>query len=337
MLAFKKNAAWQAFYTASAMVIACYIALFFHFGAPYWAVIAVIVAMSNPAIRTLQLQFLLGAMVGAVCGYELMLLIPSNVINLIGINILVSFAVLLYFHVAKYKFFAIFFVVLFLLAFNGQVAGPMNTYVVIMWRCTEIIVGVMVVMLLLIFIDFKALYTPPASEDDVSTGVGPDLKLRALHALKGALSMGLAISIWLTSNIPGGLSGILTSFIVSTESSVTLLWHKAWRRLLGSAIGGSIGIISLHFIIFDLYDLLLIVFVAGAVFSYFSHLSFKHSYSALQANVSFALALIQAGGPTQMISPSLLRLSGVVLGIGCALLVNLIVEFVIKPHHGQLS
>ncbi len=142
------------------------------------------------------------------------------------------------------------------------------------------------------------------------------------HSIKTALACTLAMFIWIWGGWPGGLQGIVSAIVIATNIYINDMWQTSLRRLMGCALGGAVGLISLHFLIYNILDLLIIVFAVGFVFSFYTNRSKKYSYIALQANFAFALTLIQAGGPTDSILAPLGRLSGIALGIFAMMVIN---------------
>lgn len=138
---------------------------------------------------------------------------------------------------------------------------------------------------------------------------------------KMALSVTLAMAIWLQSNWPGGLQGLISAFIVGMPTYITDLKRVALLRLFGATLGAAVGLLTLTVIKYNITDLLIVIFIFGTVFSYITFNSPHYGYIGLQANIALALCLVQAGGPPTTITPALMRLSGIVLGIGSTLAV----------------
>ncbi len=142
------------------------------------------------------------------------------------------------------------------------------------------------------------------------------------HCIKAGFSMDLALYGWLLSAWPGGFQGIISSLVIAQQKFIREAQRMSWLRMLGCCIGGGVGLFFLHFMIYNIADLLVFVFVFGWIFAYYSYKSKKYSYAALQANLAFAITMVQSGGPTHSLSPSLGRLSGIFLGVGSTLLIN---------------
>ncbi len=145
------------------------------------------------------------------------------------------------------------------------------------------------------------------------------------HSIKTALASTLSMFVWIWVGWPGGLQGIVSVIAVATNIYLDDMWPYSFRRLMGCALGGAVGLISLHFLIYNIFDLLIVVLVVGFVFAFYTNRSKKFTYAALQANVAFALTLIQPGGPTDSIAAPLGRLSGIVLGIVSIMAINYLI------------
>lgn len=324
------NALKHAFNTAVAMSMATVISLRFHFGAPYWSVISVIAitSLSQKKIFEKGINRIIGTIFGAMLGYVSSTLFDNNIISLIAFVFVVSYAGFILMHYFKFNYAIVFSVGTAILVFSSMVGGTGAVYNTAIWRTTEIIVGV-ICATLVSFLCFKD------NEASLSKTVSAIYKKIYLHSLKAASSITLSVAAWLFFGWPGGLQGIISSFIILIETEFDMATAKALRRLLGCILGGGIGIFCLHFLAFNIYDLITLIFGFGFIFSYFSTPTFEHNYLALQANVAFSIALIQAGGPTLSIAPSLERLSGIILGILSAFIINLV--FYERPKYTAIT
>lgn len=308
---------------AIAMALVAFLALFFHFKAPYWAVITVVVIMSvsHQASIDRGLQRIIGTLLGALLALVLIDVVSQNTVSFLLVVFLVSFVCYYLFQTYKYQYAVLLGLATFLLVYASMLSGDAISFDVAVWRCCEIVLGVTVVFIVATLTTLKRY-----RENVVLTEIEKSnwsLNVVALkHALKSVIATELAIVVWLFSDWPGGIQGIISSLVVSAKTDLVVMRSTAWERLLGCLLGGGIGLFCLHFVAFDLVILLTLVFSFGLLFCYLMYASPRHMYIGLQANVAFALTLVQAGGPTQNIAPGLERLSGIFLGVIVGLLVH---------------
>ncbi len=141
------------------------------------------------------------------------------------------------------------------------------------------------------------------------------------QSIKGGLSAVLAMVIWVFTDWPGGLQGIVSATIVSAQKNIYDSQLMGELRLLGCLFGGGAGIIALYFIHFNLSTLLLFMFIVCSFFAWLTLKSKTYGYGAIQANFAFILAIVHSPGPATELSAPLERVAGIVLGITAAMIV----------------
>lgn len=142
-----------------------------------------------------------------------------------------------------------------------------------------------------------------------------------ISSIKTGLASILALSFWLVTNWPGGLNGIISSIVISIKKNLFEMRSISLYRFLGCLIGGGLALFPLAFFAMNLYDFILILFLAVWGFSYFSFKYPTYSYIGLQANIALIISMAQAGGPPIELEPALERLAGIVIGIVASFLV----------------
>lgn len=142
-----------------------------------------------------------------------------------------------------------------------------------------------------------------------------------IHSIKAGFSAILALAFWLLSNWPGGLTGIVSSIIISVRRNLFEMTHISIHRLIGCALGAVVFFGFVFFFALDLYAFVLILFFAVWAFSIFSFKNPSYAYIGLQANIALIIAIAQEGGPPVTVSASLERLSGVIIGVVASFLV----------------
>lgn len=135
------------------------------------------------------------------------------------------------------------------------------------------------------------------------------------HNIKAGLSVTLAMFLWLKSEWPGGIDGVISSIVISVRKNIFEMKHVALQRMLGCFFGAGSTLTIMAITALDFYDFFVVLFFLVWAFSYFSFKYTKYAYIGMQANIAIALTLISATGPPLYISPGLERLIGVFIGI----------------------
>ncbi len=141
-----------------------------------------------------------------------------------------------------------------------------------------------------------------------------DLDMIKLN-IKAGLSVTLAMFLWLKSEWPGGIDGVISSIVISVRRNIFEMKHVALQRMLGCFFGAGSTLTVMALTALDFYDFFVVLFLLVWAFSYFSFKFTQYAYIGMQANIAIALTLISATGPPLYISPGLERLIGVFIGI----------------------
>ncbi len=141
------------------------------------------------------------------------------------------------------------------------------------------------------------------------------------HGIKAGLTVLLALALWFISDWPGGLSGIISSIVISIRRNLYEMKNISLHRLLGCLAGGGVAVSALTLFTMNLYDFALIILVFVWIFSYFSFKYPLYAYLGLQANLALIISLAQQGGPPVYLHPPLERLAGILMGITASFIV----------------
>lgn len=141
------------------------------------------------------------------------------------------------------------------------------------------------------------------------------------HSIKAGLSVLLALCFWMVSNWPGGINGIISSLMISIRKNLFEMKNIMIHRIIGCTLGGGLALVSLAVVEMNLYDLVILLFLAVWGFTYFMFKYPKYAYIGLQANIALIIALAQEGGPPTLLDPPLQRLAGVFIGISASFIV----------------
>jgi len=141
------------------------------------------------------------------------------------------------------------------------------------------------------------------------------------QSIKAGLTAVVAVLLWLVSNWPSGIQGIISSLIISQQRNVEDVNRVSMQRFCGCLIGGFIALNLLAATSMNLSLLLIILFFICGFFQYLNlHLK-TNSYIFLQANIAIVITLVQAYGPPTSLAPPLQRLAGIFIGILASTLV----------------
>ncbi|MCW5589746.1 MAG: FUSC family protein [Legionellales bacterium] len=144
------------------------------------------------------------------------------------------------------------------------------------------------------------------------------------HSIKVGLACVISFYAWLYSGWYGGLSGIISSYIVSMQEHLGSSLDKARQRLLGCFIGGLIGVVAILFFTHTLAHMLIAIAIGTLMGGYFIHGKPNYSYLALQACFAYVITLIPPQGViATAVPPALERLSGIFLGVMASLIVSI--------------
>lgn len=134
------------------------------------------------------------------------------------------------------------------------------------------------------------------------------------NAITSGLGAVVALCFWLLSNLPGGIQGIISSYVISTKKNICDKKSMAAQRILGCIAGGFIGLLSIAYFQFNLIGMLGYLFVVTWIFGCIAFSGKSFAYIGIQANMAFFLSFVQARG-FDSISPALERLAGILIGI----------------------
>ncbi len=179
-----------------------------------------------------------------------------------------------------------------------------------------------------ILIDIKQLVFEQKKLDDanIANCVNPRIytnKINAInYSLKAGLSTLLALIIWLLSNWHAGLQGVMSSMVISYEKNAYDARYMAQMRLIGCILGGGVGLLTLHFFIFDTRILMLVLYIFCWLFAYIRVIKPKTIFMCQQACIALAMTLLQSTIPPITIAPALERLAGILIGIAAAFIIG---------------
>lgn len=143
-----------------------------------------------------------------------------------------------------------------------------------------------------------------------------------IHSIKAGITIVIALSMWIVTNWPGGINGIISSILISMQKNIYAMKTISLHRALGCIIGGTTALLMLRLTPFNFYDLIVSVFVFTWLFMMINFHAKKYSYIGLQAAVALVITLMQGQEPTTSLAPPLERLGGIFIGIFASFLVG---------------
>lgn len=143
------------------------------------------------------------------------------------------------------------------------------------------------------------------------------------QAIKVGVSFVASFLMWMLTNWPGGLQGLVSVCFLGTEKYFDDVLQKAKLRFMGCILGGGVGLSCLYLFQISIYNIFFLIVIFMGLFAYITIKSKKYSYLGFQANLAFAIAIIQPQY-TPLVGPALERLSGIIIGIVGTLIVGLL-------------
>jgi len=140
---------------------------------------------------------------------------------------------------------------------------------------------------------------------------------RLLHAAKVGLVVLVALWIWMTLHLPGGMQALVTVVVIAQRTAgATLL--KGQLRLIGAVLGGTAGILVASLVIPGVSSLGVFgLLIAPAIFAsaWLNDGSPRYGYVGFQSGFAFILTLVSGSSPDPDTMAPVYRVCGVLLGI----------------------
>jgi uncharacterized membrane protein YccC len=143
---------------------------------------------------------------------------------------------------------------------------------------------------------------------------------RLLHAFKVALVVVSALWLWMVTHLPGGMQGMVSALIIA-QHTVGATQLKGFQRLLGGLIGGALGILVASYAIPGVSSLAVFCLLTAPILfasAWLNDASPRYGYVGFQTGFTFALTLVAGPGPEPNTLAPVLRVCGILIGIGVA-------------------
>lgn len=142
------------------------------------------------------------------------------------------------------------------------------------------------------------------------------------HSIKAGLSCVVAMLIWLVSNMPGGINGIISSIFIALTQNIEEMKRISYHRALGCLLGGGLALLISACFVVNLTLFILTLFFLVWVFSYINFKSKRYAYVGFQANVALIITFVQEKGAEAFLEPAVERLWGIAVGIASTFVVG---------------
>lgn len=340
--------------TGLAASLAVYIAMRLHLSAPYWSAISVVAICSPGVGNTINkgLMRIIATFLGAALGLYLASVTINNFYAYV-ISCFLVFTLCQYLtYCTHYKYVFVLCAATFFMVNASAVNDIGDIYFIAIWRFTEVSIGVVVATLLMVFsfnkntrslIEDENILFLAKGRNKVEQQKGFIWRKESIvfkESIKNGLAVVLSLLLWMFIASPGGLQGLVSVLAIGQPQkeghNVSTVMAQARNRFLGCFVGGIAGLVCLYFLQFNVEVLLTTLFLGISLFAYFMLTSKNHSYMGLQANMAFILTIAQTDTVSTSIIPAMTRLSGILLGIFCIMVVHLLVWPVYKKDN-QLS
>jgi uncharacterized membrane protein YccC len=284
---------------------------------PWWAAISAWV-VANPDRQALTLKSgmrLAGTFAGGVLGYQLALLIEGQAV----LQALVLFAAgtvgtLMRFR-SRFGYAWLLGTITISMAVIGSIQDPATLHAFVVFRCTEIGVGVLAALAAALVLG-RDVHGPPAAPATPAPS-----RLEEWHAaLIGGLMPVAILLAWSAFDLPSLLQ-IVVSAVVVIDRDVAVMRVKGLQRILGCLLGGVTGLLFAAggFTGFFPWS---VVFIGGMLaLAHLHHGRGAHTYVGTQGGFAFILAMVTGPGPPDTIEPVVQRLAGMLCGVVLLLVV----------------
>lgn len=210
--------------TTCAISLATLLSFLLYLDDPYWSALTAFAIMGPNTGKnfTRGLERFIGTLLGAIIGLLLSTLIAdSNTILFLLMVFTISIILLPFVQITQHPYAVLLGYVTCLLILSSSITSPNEVIKIAMLRTSEISLGVISVWFTsLIFKDEKFIAT---------------IKINNIinhhHVIRTCCAVILAFFLWLLSNYPGGLQGIVSVVVISTKIELEkAMKHAAQRR-----------------------------------------------------------------------------------------------------------
>jgi len=317
-----------------AVVTAVTIANAMHLDDPWWAAISGYVAMQRTAPASLQRGLLrvVGTVVGATLGIVALRWVAYDMFACCLVIFAVATISIIGFNVSRYGYAWLLIVVTFGLVALPSLDAPGAAPHIALDRLLEVIVGSGTAVIVAQVLEPSPTMAAPAALG--WSGLFGRKLYVTLHAMRWSLAVAILPLLWRLFDLSTmSQSAITLVAVLATPIATDLhdtnrqLVVKGVQRLLGCAIGGSVGL-GLIGLGIDSVELWLVSLAVPVwLCAYVQNGTHSATYVGAQAGFVLIVTLIQGHGPPTSLEPGVDRL----VGIFCGLFVLMMVVLITSP------
>lgn len=299
----------QAFTAAAGVWLAVVAALWVGVQDPWWAAISAWI-VANPDRNALVLKSLMrlaGTFVACVIGYQVGLFAQGTpFVQALALFALVSLGTYMRFR-SRFGYAWLLGSVTVGMAIIGSIQAPADLFGFVVFRGTEISIGVVAALAsaLIIGRDVHGPPTKPAVLDPAED---------VYAAIIGGLMPVVILVVWSWLDLPSLLQ-ILISAVVVLDRDVAAMRVRGLQRILGCILGGAGGLVVVAFGV-DGFVPWSIVFIGGLMgLAHLHNGTTRYTYVGTQGGLGLILAMVTGAGPPDTIEPVVERLAGMLIGV----------------------
>lgn len=307
----------QALLCAFACLTTFIVGNLLHFNDTYWALMTVFVLLLETNLHPVLkgIQRCLGTISGALLGLVTLPFFINDVIA-VCVLLMVMLTVIAYLSFkSRYPYGLIFANITFFITVWAYAFIPETALEFITWRVADVTIGVLISFLFMLLLPLEG-----------QGSMNLTTQHQFIHSVKIALSAFLSFYVCILLDWFGAISGVITAFVITLQSSFSKVQIKAQRRLLGCTMGGLAGLMTLVIASDNLILFSSVLFFVVYLLGYLKLTQKRDSYIYFQAGLAFFLAVITPDtNKSNDIIPALTRLAGIFLGSGVAITVSYLV------------
>lgn len=316
----------QATTAAMAVLLALGCALWLHLDDPAWAAVSAFMTTQANTPATLRRGVLRigGTLAGAGLGVWLAPWLLYDPVACVAVLMLAAFGGVLAMLTLRYGYAWLLGAITLFMVVLGGVAAPSGVLTIAIWRVLEVVVGTVMAMVV-VWALMPADAPPPAAPLPLSAAL-------VRHAAIAGIAAGLVPVVWMVLDLPNLSQMSITIAAVMAVPTLSgrqaddwpLIMRRSLHRAAGCLIGGAMGLVVLALPV-DSFAVWFVLLGIGVWAGTFVHaMSGGISYVGTQGTLAIMLTLVQGAGPPDSLTPGVMRLVGILLGLATLLIVSLL-------------
>lgn len=316
----------QATTSALSVLLALSCALFLHLDDPAWAAVSAFMTTQANTPATLRRGVLRigGTLAGAGLGVWLAPWLLFDPVACVLVLMTAAFGGVLAMLTLRHGYAWLLGAITLFMVLLGAVASPSAVLTIAIWRVLEVVTGTILAMLV-VWALMPTEEAPPAAPAPVSAAM-------VRHAAIAGIAAGLVPVVWMLLELPNLSQMSITIAAVMAVPTLTgrqaedghVILRRSLHRTAGCLIGGAVGLLLLALPI-QSFPVWLGLLGMGVWAGTFVHaMPGGVSYVGTQGTLAIMLTLVQGPGPPDTLTPGVMRLVGILLGLATLLVVSLL-------------